>query len=197
MSRMIPLSVPNFKGNELKYVSDAVETEWVSTGGAYVNDFENKISEYLNVNQAVACQNGTSGLHLALKIAGVESGDEVIAPTLTFIAAINPIKYLDADPIFMDCDDSLNMDLNKLEEFCKTECYFKNGKLINKKTNKHIRALVVVHIFGNLINMGKVMKIANKYNLKVIEDATEALGSFYTEGKYIKQFAGTIGDLLI
>ncbi|MGM0411250.1 MAG: LegC family aminotransferase [Bacillota bacterium] len=194
MKKTIPLSVPNFVGNELKYVTEAIKDEWVSTGGEYINEFEKKISNYLKVRKAVACQNGTSGLHLSLKVAGVKEGNEVIVPTVTFIAAVNPVKYLNAEPIFMDCDKSLNMDLNKLQEFINQKCIFKNEKLINKKSNKHIKAIVVVHIFGNLMNMEKVMEIANRYNLKVIEDATEALGSYYKKGKYKEKFAGTIGD---
>lgn len=194
MSKFIPLSVPNLKGNELKYVTDAVEEEWVSTGGAYIDRFEKEISEYLKIKVAVACQSGTAALHLSLIQSGVGFEDEVIVPTLTFIAAVNPVKYCGAYPIFMDCDDSLTLDVIKLEEFCENECDFINGILINKNSNRKIKAIIVVHIFGNLANMDKIMKIAEKYNLKVIEDATEALGSYYTDGVYKGKFAGTIGD---
>lgn len=194
-TKYIPLSVPNLKGNELRYVTKAVETEWVSTGGPYVNDFEAKIAEYAQCKGAVSCQNGTAGLHIALILCGVTKDDEVIAPTLTFIAAINPIKYLGAEPIFMDCDHSLTMDVVKLSEFCENECTFVEGKLINILSNKHIKAIVVVHVFGNLANMERIMEIAAKYNLKVIEDATEAIGSYYNEGLYLGKHAGTIGDV--
>lgn len=194
MNKFIPLSVPNFKGKELEYVTKAVETEWVSTGGEYINQFEDDMAKYLNVEQAVACQSGTAALHLALKIAGVEYGDEVIVPTLTFIAAVNPVRYQGGEPIFMDCDNTLNMDLSKLEEFCEKECIPTENGLINKKTNKTIKALVIVHVFGNMADMERVMNIADKYRLKVIEDATEALGSYITEGKYKGKFAGTVGD---
>lgn len=190
----IPLSVPNLKGNELKYVTNAVETEWVSTAGPYVDKFEEEIAKYVGVENAVSCQNGTSGLHTSLLVAGVKRGDEVIVPSLTFIAAVNPVKYIGAEPIFMDCDDSLSMDDDKLERFCQEECRFENGQLINKHTDKHIKAIVVVHVFGNLANMEKIMNIASGYNLKVIEDATEALGSYNTEGIYEGKYAGTIGD---
>lgn len=193
--KFIPLSVPNLKGNELKYVIKAVETEWVSTGGPYVNDFENKIAEYVGCTGAVSCQNGTSGLHTAMMVCGVTKEDEVIVPTLTFIAAVNPVKYIGAEPIFMDCDDSLTMDPEKLLEFCQNECTFNNGKLINNKTKKTIKALVVVHVFGNMADMEKIMSIANEYNIKVIEDATEAIGTYYTSGKYKDKYAGTIGDM--
>lgn len=192
--KYVPLSVPNLKGNEKKYVLDAIEKEWVSTGGKYIEDFEKQIAKYVNVSKAVACQSGTAGLHLALIDSNVNFGDEVIVPTLTFIAAVNPVKYLNADPIFMDCDDSLTLDPIKLEQFCAKECFMEDGKLINKKSNKVIKAIVVVHIFGNIANMEKIMDIANKYNLIVIEDATEALGSKFESGIYKGRYAGTIGD---
>lgn len=194
MESFIPLSVPNLNGNELKYVTDAVEVEWVSTGGTYINKFENNIADYLKIESAVACQSGTSALHLSLIQSGVCSGDEVIVPTLTFIAAVNPVRYCNAYPVFMDCDDSLTLNTHKLKEFCEKQCDYINEILINKETRRKIKAIIVVHIFGNLANMIEIMKIAYRYNLKVIEDATEALGSYYTDGIYKGKFAGTIGD---
>lgn len=191
---MIPLSVPNIKGNEEKYVIDAIRSEWVSTSGSYVSRFEENIKEYLNINNAVACQSGTSAIHLALILSGVAANNEVIVPTLTFIAAVNPIKYLGAEPIFMDCDDNLNMDCNKLEEFLNNECILTNKGLKNKITNRYIKAVVVVHVFGNMANVEKIRELTDKYNIKLIEDATEALGTYYTEGKFTGRFAGTIGD---
>ena len=193
--KFIPLSVPNLKGNELKYVTRAVETEWVSTGGQYVNDFEEKIAAYVKSKGAVSCQNGTSGLHIALQVCGVTKEHEVIVPALTFIAAVNPVKYIGAEPIFIDCDDSLCMDTNKLLEFCEGECSFTEGKLINNKTNKQIKAILVVHVFGNMADMEKIMEVADKFNLKVIEDATEAIGTYYTAGKYQGKYAGTVGNV--
>lgn len=195
MNKFIPLSVPNFSGKELEYVTKTVETEWVSTGGSFINDFENQLAMYVNAKGAVACQNGTSGLHIALQVCGVTKEHEVIVPTLTFIAAVNPVKYIGAEPIFMDCDDSLCMDADKLLEFCEEECKFSNGNLINKKTEKHIKAILVVHVFGNMADMEKIVEIANKFNLKIIEDATEALGTYYTEGEFRGKYAGTIGDV--
>lgn len=194
MNEFIPLSVPNLKGNELKYVTDAVESEWVSTGGAYIDKFEENIANYLKIESAVACQSGTAALHLALIQSGVCSGDEVIVPTLTFIAAVNPVRYCNAYPVFMDCDDSLTLDTDKLKEFCENQCNYIDGMLINKETRRIIKAIIVVHIFGNLANMIEIMEIADRYNLKVIEDATEALGSYYTKGVYKGMYAGTIGD---
>jgi len=194
-NKFIPLSVPNLKGNELQYVTEAIQTEWVSTGGKFITDFEVKLSEYVNSKGAVACQSGTSGIHLALEVCGVKKNDEVIVPTLTFIATVNPIKYINANPVFMDCDDTLNIDCDKLEDFLSTQCEFVDGKLLNKSTNAQIKAMIVVHIFGNIANMERIMNIAKKYNLKVIEDAAEALGSYYTEGVFKNRHAGTIGDI--
>jgi perosamine synthetase len=194
MEKEIPLSVPNFIGNELEYVTRAVVSEWVSTGGAFIEEFEEKVAKYLGIQKAVACQSGTAAIHLALKLSGVELGDEVIVPTLTFIAAVNPVRYQGAEPVFMDCDDTLNIDLDKLEEFCRNQCFLTDDGLVNKTTKKVIKALVMVHVFGSLADMERVMDIAGKYKLKVIEDATEALGSYYTKGKYAGKFAGTVGD---
>ncbi len=195
MKPFIPLSVPNIKGNEIQYVTDALEKEWVSTGGAYIDRFEQEIADYLNVDTAVACQSGTAGLHLALLLAGVTSDDLVIVPTLTFIAAVNPVKYLGAATVFMDCDDSLCMDMDKLQRFCEMECELKGEKLIHLKTQKHVKAAVVVHVFGNMADMEKAVMIADKYHLVLIEDATEALGSHYTGGPFAGRYAGTIGDI--
>lgn len=195
MHKSIPLSVPNFKGNELKYVTHAVNTGWVSTSGPYVDEFEKRVAKYVNATGAVSCQNGTSGLHIALLCCGVTREDEVIVPTLTFIAAVNPVKYIGAEPIFMDCDDFLAMDADKLREFCRNECSFIDEKLINNKTGKHIKAVLVVHVFGNMADMEKIMPIAEQYNLKVVEDATEAMGSRYIQGRYSGRYAGTIGTV--
>lgn len=193
MHSYIPLSIPNLKGNELKYVTTAVETGWVSTGGPYVTEFENRVAKYVNSVGAVSCQNGTAGLHMALLLCGVMREEEVIVPTLTFIAAVNPVKYVGAEPVFMDCDDSLTMDPDALETFCSEECFLIDGVLTDKKTGKKIRAIVVVHVFGNMANMERIMGIAEQYSLKVVEDATEAIGTYYVDGLYQGRYAGTIG----
>lgn len=194
MSRFVPLSIPNFEGNERKYVDEAIDQGWVSTGGAYITKLEEQMAAFLHVPNVAACQSGTSGLHLALVDCGVQPGDMVIVPTLTFIAAVNPVKYQFAVPVFMDCDDSLCIDSEKLQEFCERECRLENGKLINNATKKHVKAVIVVHVFGNMADMEAIMEIAEQYRLTVIEDATEALGTYYTEGKYKGKYAGTIGD---
>ncbi|RKI37723.1 LegC family aminotransferase [bacterium D16-51] len=194
MEGIIPLSVPNFEGNESKYVNDALSQGWVSTGGAYITELEKKLAEYLHTDDVAACQSGTSAIHLALVEAGVMPGDMVIVPTLTFIAAVNPVKYQFADPVFIDCDDSLCIDPVKIKLFCEKECEMKDGRLTYKNGQKRVKAIVVVHVFGNMADMEAIMEIAEKYNLKVIEDATEALGTCYEEGKYKGKYAGTIGD---
>lgn len=192
MGKMIPLSIPNFEGNEKKYVNDAVEQGWVSTGGAYITKLEEAIAEFIHAPKVAACQSGTSALHLSLIEAGVQAGDVVIVPPLTFIAAVNPVKYQQAIPVFIDCDDSFCMDPQKLSNFIEEECLFEKNALTYG--GKPVKAIVVVHVFGNLADMVSIMEIAGKYNLKVIEDATEALGSKYTDGKYAGKYAGTIGD---
>ena len=187
--------MPNFEGNEEKYVNDAVKSTWVSTGGGYVTKFEETLAQYVKMPQAVATASGTAALHLALIVAGVGRGDEVIAATLTFIAAVNPIKYAGAEPIFVDCDDYLCMDPKSVRAFLEANCEIRDGKTYNKNTGAHVKAMMPVHVFGNMCDMEALMDIAKEYNLVVIEDATEALGSYYKEGRYAGKFAGTIGDV--
>ncbi len=191
MNRFIPLSIPNFEGNEKKYVEDAVEQGWVSTGGAYITKLEKELAHFLGARNVAACQSGTAALHLSLIEAGVQPGDVVLVPPLTFIAAVNPIKYQFAQPVFIDCDDSLCLDPVKLQAFCEKECRFLGGRLTYQ--GKPVKAIVVVHVFGNMADMERIMEIAETYGLYVIEDATEALGTYYTEGKYAGKYAGTIG----
>ena len=191
MNKFIPLSIPNFEGNERKYVDDAVDQGRVSTGGAYITKLEHALAEFLHVENVAACQSGTSALHLSLVEAGVKPGNVVIVPPLTFIAAVNPVKYQFATPVFMDCDDSFCMDPVKLRSFCEEQCEW-DGTVL-KHNGAAVKALVVVHVFGNMADMESIMDTAEKYNLKVIEDATEALGTKYTEGRYAGRYAGTIG----
>ncbi len=194
MNRFIPLSVPNFEGNEKKYVDDAIMQGWVSTGGEYVDRLEKQLASFLCVKDAAVCQSGTAGIHLSLVDCGIQPGDMVIVPALTFIAAVNPVRYQFAEPVFMDCDDSLCIDPFKFEKFCTEECNVEDGILIHKTSRKHVKAVIVVHVFGNMANMESIMETATKYNLIVIEDATEALGTYYTDGRYKGRYAGTIGD---
>jgi len=193
--KIINLSTPNLSMDVIENLKECIVTGNLSTGGRFITEFEEKVARYVNVEDAVSIQSGTAGLHLALKVLGVKKGEEVIVPTLTFIATVNPVAYLGATPVFMDCDDSLNVDPDKLEEFCREKCVIRNNTLYNKTSGRRIRALVIVHVFGNMADMDRIMEIADKYKLKVLEDAAEALGTLFTTGKYTGQHAGTIGHI--
>ncbi len=193
--KYIPLSIPNLKGKELEYLTEAVKSEWVSTAGPYIGEFEKGIADFVGAFEAVACQSGTAGLHLALLESGIERGDIVITPDLTFIATTNPIHYAGGEPVFMDCDDTLCIDPAKVREYCEKECVMKKGALYEKKSKKRVRALMVVHVFGNLCDMEQLIDIAEQFNLFLIEDACEALGSVFLEGRYKGRHAGTIGEI--
>jgi dTDP-4-amino-4,6-dideoxygalactose transaminase len=134
--------------------------------------------------------NGTSALHIALLLAGVQSHDEVIVPTVTFIAPVNAVHYIGAEPLFMDCDDYCTLDIQKTKGFLETHCECKEGITINKKTNRRIAAVIPVHVFGVPVNMDPLLELADRYNIKIIEDATESLGSLYKGKK-----TGTLGML--
>ena len=193
-TRFIPLSEPNITGNAWKYVKECLDTGWVSSAGAYVEKFEKALCAFTGAKYAVAVVNGTAGLQIALKLSGVEAGDEVLVPTLTFIAPVNAVRYLGAEPVFMDCDSFMNLDPVKLGEFLVTSCRLTSKGLINKRSGRIVKAILPVHIFGNPCDMAAIMKLACKYRLKVIEDATESLGSYYTAGKYKGKHTGVIGD---
>ena len=196
MSQFIPLSVPNFGAREAALAGEAITSGWVSTSGGKVTEFEQALADYVHMPRAVACNAGSSALHLAAMAAGIIRGDEVIVPTLTFIAAVNPLtRYMGAEPIFIGCDDSLCIDPDAVEAFCAGHCELRDGKLYNKATGAHVKALEVVHVFGNLGDMERLTEIAQKYHLILIEDATEALGTRFTSGKFAGKFAGTVGDI--
>ena len=190
---MIPLSVPNLKGNESIYLKNCIDTEWVSSVGKYVNDFEVQIAKYTGTKYAVACSSGTAALQLSLIAVGVEPDDEVIVPTMTFIATPNSVSYLNANPVFLDCDKYLNIDIEKLETFFKEETYYKDGSTFNKLSNKKISAIIPVHVSGNAVDMESIVSICEHRNIKIVEDAAEAMGTKYLEGKYKNRHAGSIG----
>lgn len=192
--KKLSLHEPKFNGKELKYLNDCIKSTWVSTSGKYIAKFEKKISKYTKSKYAIACNSGTSALHISLLIAGVKSDDEVIVPTLTFIAPINAVRYVNATPIFMDCDQYFNIDVKKTIEFVKNETSFKNGFTINKKSKKYIKAIVVVHVFGNAVDLKEIHKLCKKRNIKLIEDCSESLGTFYIN-KNTKKHTGNYGDL--
>lgn len=195
MSEIIPLSIPSIQGNEWKYVKECLDTEWVSSAGKYVDLFEKKIAEYTGAKYAIACVNGTAALHIALILAGVKPKDEVIVPTLTFISPINVVRYCNANPIFMDADNFYNIDAEKTIDFINKETLFKDGNTYNKHTQRCIRAIIPVHIFGNAVSLDDLYEICKERNTKIIEDATESLGTKYTKGKFANKHTGTIGEL--
>ena len=195
MSELIPLSVPTIQGNEWKYLKECLDTEWISSAGKYVDKFEEEICRYTGAKYAVACVNGTAALHVSLKLVGVQPADEVIVPTLTFIAPVNVVRYLNAEPIFMDADDYYNIDAQKTIQFIKNKSEFRNGFTYNKKTGKRILAIIPVHVFGNAVNLEELIPICTERNITVIEDATESLGTAYTKGKFAGKHTGTIGDI--
>ena len=146
--------------------------------------------------RAVAANSGSSALHLAALAAGIRRGEEVIVPTLTFIAAVNPLtRYVGAQPVFIGCDDSLCIDPDAVEDFCRSRCALKEDGLYNNKTGARVAALGVVHVFGNMADMPRLLDIARRYRLTLIEDATEALGTKYLTGPLKGKYAGTIGDI--
>ena len=192
---MIPLSIPEISGNEWKYIKECLDTGWVSSAGKYVDRFEEEICKFTGAKYAVACVNGTAALHISLLLAGVKPNDEVIVPTVTFIAPINTVRYVGVSPIFFDCDTYYNLDVNKVIKFLEENTFQKDGYTYNKKTQKRISAIIPVHIFGNAIFLDELVKVAKNKNIAVIEDATESLGTVYTNGEFAGKHAGTIGDL--
>ena len=187
----IPLSQPYIAGQEWKYLKECLDTGWVSSVGAYVNSFERKVADYIGCQHAVACVNGTSALHTALLVMGLEPNEEVIVPTLTFVAPANAIRYCGAYPVFMDVDKKYwQMDVSKLSDFLKKECLFQNKKLVNKHTRRVIRGIMPVHLLGHPVDMTEVMALAKKHHLWVVEDAAESIGALYKGSK-----VGSIGDI--
>jgi len=191
----IPLSVPSLNGNELQYVKECIDKEWVSSAGKYVDLFEQKIAEYTGAKYAVACVNGTAAIQVSLRLAGVNPGDEIIVPSLTFIASINAVAYNNATPIFMDADEYYNIDVEKTIEFIENETVFKNGCTYNKSTDKKISAILPVHVWGNACLFDELVSLCKKSNIAIVEDACESLGTFYNDGKFSGKHPGTIGKL--
>ena len=189
---MIDLHSPLIKKDAINYLKKCVKSGWVSTGGNFIDQFERKISNITGSKYAIACNSGTSALHLSLKLAGVKSGDEVIAPTLTFVASINAILYNSCSPIFMDSDDFYNIDTNKTIEFLKKNTIKKKNFCYNKKTKKKISAILITHVWGNAANLNKLLKECKKRKINIIEDASESLGTRYKKNN---KHTGTLGLL--
>jgi perosamine synthetase len=192
---MIPLSVPKIEGNESKYVLDCLNTGWISSAGSYVNQFEDMVAKYAGAKYGVACMNGTVGLHIAQVLLGITKDDHVIAPNITFIATLNAIKYTGAQPILIDVDiNNWQMDLGLLEQYLEQNTEFKTTKsgtyCFDTTTNKRVRAIMPVHVLGNIGDMDRLLAIAKKYHLDIIEDSTEALGTTFKN-----KHAGTFGKI--
>ncbi len=189
---MLLLSGPNIAGNEWKYVKECLDTGWVSSVGSYVTKFENMVAEFAGCKYGVATSSGTTALHISLLLAGVKADEYVIAPNITFIASINSIKYTGADPILIDVDpDTWQMDLDLLEEFLENETDVRDGEVFYVNDGRTIRCIMPVHVLGNICNMDRLKQLAGKYSLKIVEDATESLGSYY-KGKHTGGF-GSMG----
>ena len=182
---------PNIIGNELKYIKESLKKNEIAIG-QYHSLFEKKISEKLKSKYSLLCSSGTSALHIALKCLSIKKKQEVIVPSFTFIATVNSIIYNQASPIFMDCDDTCNIDTFKVINFLKKHIS-KNGKCINK-TKKVIHSLIIVHVWGGPANIEAIIDICRK-NIKIIEDASESLFSKYNNGKLKNRYTGTIGDI--
>jgi perosamine synthetase len=177
---MIPLSVPNLAGNEWKYVKDCLDTNWVSSVGSYVNQFEEMSATFCHVKKAIATSNGTAALHISLLLAGVERNDLVVLPNITFVAPANVIKYMAADAVLMDVDrDTWQLDVQLLKRFLQEDCEKREGKCYHKATGRRVSAIVPVHVLGNMVDMDTLLPLAAEYGIAVVEDATEALGSTY------------------
>ena len=188
---VIPLHAPLFIGNEKQYINECIDSTYVSSVGKFVDKFEEKIAEYTGSNFAVATTNGTSALHIALLLSGVNNNDEVITQPLTFIATCNAISYCGANPVFLDVDkDTMGLSPIALQKFLENNSYIKNQQCINNKTGKVIRACLSIHTFGHPCKIDQIKDICEKFHINLVEDAAESLGSFY-KGKH----TGTFGSL--
>jgi aminotransferase in exopolysaccharide biosynthesis len=187
----IPLHEPRFWGNEKKYVVDTIDSTFVSSVGAYVDKFELMMSSISGTNKSIAVVNGTSALQVALRLVGVSNGDEVITQALTFIATVNSIIYNGAAPIFIDVDiDTMGLSPKAVEAFLEDFGELRDGKCYNKKTNKKIAACMPMHTFGFPVHLNELLKVCNKWNIPLVEDAAEAIG-----GEYHSKPIGSFGKL--
>ena len=187
----ISLHEPIFFGNEKEYLNECIDSTFVSSIGEFVDRFEKMVAEFIGSKYAIATVNGTSALHIALKLIGVDEQSEVITQPLTFIATCNAISYCNAKPVFVDVDkDTLGMSPESLESFLKEHTIVQDGICINKTTKKKIGAVVPMHTFGHPCRIEEISQICNKYNIPLVEDSAESLGSYY-KGKH----TGTFGKV--
>lgn len=187
----IPLHEPKFIGNEKKYLNDCIDSTFVSSVGKYVDTFEKEFAQYVGCKYAIATVNGTSALHISLLLANVKDNDEVLTQPLTFIATCNAISYCNAKPIFVDVDiDTMGMSPKSLKLFLEENCEVINNKCINKTTHNTIKACVPMHTFGHPCKIDEIKKICDKWEIILVEDSAESLGSFYKN-----KHTGTFGLL--
>jgi perosamine synthetase len=178
--RPIALHEPCFNGNEWAYVKDCIDSTWVSYVGKYVDRFEIMLADFTGMKKAVAVVNGTAALHIALQLAGVKPGDEVLIPALTFVATANAVIYCGAVPHFVDSEvKTLGLDPHKLKDYLRDVCYVNADGCTNKYTGRTIKAVIPVHVFGHPVELDPLSDICHEYKLTMIEDAAESLGSFY------------------
>jgi perosamine synthetase len=184
---MIKLSEPHFFGNELYYLKKSLKEKWISSGGGHVELFQNKLKSHTNGKYNLGIINCTSALQLAIRLLNPKDEDEIIVPSITFVATVNSILYNNCKPIFIDCDENLFLDKNKFYEFVQKNTYLKNGFSYNKRTNSKILCIIIVNTFGNLFNYDtNFIKFCKSKKIKIIQDAAESLGSFYKNKKKIK-----------
>lgn len=190
----VPLHAATFSGNEKKYLNECIDTTYVSSVGAFVTRFEEMVAEYTGAKKAVVCVSGTNALHMALMLVGVERGDEVITQSLTFIATANAISYSGAVPVFVDVDlDTMGLSPKKMGEWLEQNGEMRGGECFNKTTNRRIKACVPMHTFGHPVHLDELVALCEKWNIELVEDAAESLGSYY-KGKHTGTF-GKIGIL--
>lgn len=188
----IPLHAPVFSGNEKKYVLDTLDSTFVSSVGAYVDQAEQVMAQISQTQKAVAVVNGTSGLQIALQLAGVQRGDEVITQALTFVATANAIHYTGAEPIFLDVDyDTMGLSPKAVADFLEEFGEKRENGTYNKKTGRKIAACVPMHTFGFPVHLEALLRVCEEWNIPIVEDSAESLGSYY-KGKHTGSF-GQLG----
>lgn len=188
-SEFIPLHAPVFMGNEKKYLNECIDSTFVSSVGKFVDRFEEMMAEYTGAKKAVVCVNGTNALQMALQLVGVERDDEVLTQSLTFIATANAISYCAAHPVFLDVDkDTMGLSPVAVEKWLENNAELKDGVCYNKTTERRIKACVPMHTFGHPVKLDELIDICEKYNIELVEDAAESLGSYY-KGKHTGTFA--------
>lgn len=173
----VVLHEPSFTGNEWLYLKECLDSTFVSSVGKFVDRFEVELAAFTGARHAVAVVNGTAGLHIALKLAGVKADDEVLIPALTFVATANAVTYCGATPHFVDSDEStMGVDAAKLRDYLASYTDQRAGQCVNRATGRVIRALVVMHTFGHPVDLDRLLAVAQDFNLMLVEDAAESLG---------------------